>query len=762
MNLDAERPRLASSFVLPIVIFIATTALYSYVIFHVLVPSHFVKYTLAAQQYAAGKLPHERLLDYSPLYFQVNLFLVRHSTSPVIALQGIQISLVGISAVLLFLFLSRFFRMAIALTGTAAFILNRTLMAYTAVFEPEPFLLVWMLAAVYLAYRPSRISHAVAGLFFGLALLTRPNFSPVLLVIPLHFLFQQSNRRSALLSALSFAGPVLGCLILLWIRNTAILGYFSPFVMNPGTAIFEGNNPLSWGQGAVYPALVSDLNSTFPEEADYQHETYRMVARAAAGKNLTLPEVNSYWIQKASHFIRDYPMHSLRLFGLKVFHIFHEYQWHDLANAYWYEESIQQSLIPIVPFAFISAPALFGLIIKLKESRKFLLLYAVFFCQLAFMTVIYVHARHRIAILPLFIFFGCTALQFLAQRRKHLLLLIAIAPLWLLLHVQTDLMHEETHLWKTLRMSSRLRDEVYQLRAAGDWERAAGAAALALAYAPWQFESGRPANLPYREDGYASAALRMARNPFDFSSRFDRGILLMDAGKPAEAQQIFQQLIAENHTFKREHLGPSEPRYYLGLIAELQHDSPKALQWFREGLQHSPGDPYLLSHLFAITGRQEYRQLIFRYFDDLDAEFYLGRSFLKAGKHSEAVSSFTKVVKQLPRIRKIYFYLAAALSADGRNVEAAEWYGKAMAMRPEPVAMEPEMIGIFRTLANEEPGDAFAAYRLGVVLRQFGHYDEALQFQTAALKSDPANRHIQQELKALQDFMNRQHPKTPS
>src|SRR4029079_2565156 len=112
-----------------------------------------------------------------------------------------------------FLLLSRFFRRSIAIAGTIAFILNRTLMAYAAILEPEPFLLFFLIASLFFAYRERTASHFVAGIFFALGILTRPNFLPILAVIPFHFLFQQPNRRKALISTMSFLLPVFIALI---------------------------------------------------------------------------------------------------------------------------------------------------------------------------------------------------------------------------------------------------------------------------------------------------------------------------------------------------------------------------------------------------------------------------------------------------------------------------------------------------------------------------------------------------------------------
>lgn len=164
-----------------------------------------------------------------------------------------------------------------------------------------------------------------------------------------------------------------------------------------------------------------------------------------------------------------------------------------------------------------------------------------------------------------------------------------------------------------------------------------------------------------------------------------------------------------------------------------------------------PGDPSILAHLTALTGSSKYRDKLFRYFDDIDAHFYLGKAFLENKAPAKAAENFLYVSSRLPEFRRGLIYLAAALGEAGEYDEAARKYKEAISMAPEPVMSEKEIIAIFRKLSEQAPNDAERLYDFGVVLRQFGYHAQALQVQKEGLKLDASNLRIKQEV----DFLER-------
>ena len=727
-----------------LVVGISSILIHSFVLYQI--PSfQLVKYWHAAELFLQNKLIGERILDFSPLYLYFHVLLIELKASAAILLL-IHIVCVAVSAALLYQILCRYFRTTVAIAGIAAFILDRSLMVYTHTSEPEPVVLLLIVAATYLASLQTAKTALWGGVCFGLGILTRPNFVPVLLAAPFFYKLNSSDtswRKKTLL----FLLPAVVCLVGLWIRNAAIVGYFSPFVMNPGTALYEGNNPNSWGMSSVYPPVLNQLSDEYARQPDYHHQLYRDFARRITGRNLTLPEVNSYWTGKSIHFLIDHPSRTVSLLATKILHFFHAFQWHDLANAYSAEKEIKRTWLLATPFALVSALALLGLIVLSSQWKRYLIFYAVFFSQFFFMLSIYVSARQRISILFLFVLFACGAVEFIIAKKK-LWLLIPAALLFLPLFMRTDLMREEVHLWENIRQSNRRLADAYRFRDQGKLQDAARSSALALAIAPWFLDSRRPANLPFGKDGYEQTAVTFSRAD-DPALLMDKAVLLIEANKIGDARRILNELHQAGYQPKRDDYQSSELRFYVGRCELKNNERQQAIATLLEAIQNSPGDPSSLAYLAALTERNEYKQQLLRYFDEIDAAFFLGKAYLETSKPAAAVQQFRYVTTMLPEFRKGFIYLAAALSESGEYPEAAKHYRRAMAMRADPVFMEKEILKLFAELARKEES-SISYYSYGFVLRQFGHFREALEQQQKAIALDQANQAIQEEIRKLQ------------
>jgi tetratricopeptide (TPR) repeat protein len=703
--------------------------------------------------YLNEELPKERLCDFSPLYLYMHIVLQKIFPSTDVIVQWLQIVLLGFSSVLLFYLLFEFFQLLVALFGTVAFILNYSVVIYTQVFEPEPLLIFFLLGFVFFAARSRFVSHGIAGFFFGLSFLTRPNFLAVLVAVPFYFYFRQGKKkRKCLISTALFLAPVLLCIGILSGRNAVILKNISPMTMNPGTVFFEGNNPNSWGMSSMYPPLIEELSGQYPEQPDYQHELYRMFARRIAGRNLSVPEVNSYWASRAKNFITDHPMRFVRLLGKKLLHFFHAYEWHDLLNTYWNGKKLRRGWIPTIPFALISAMALFGMLIQRTEWKRSLLFYIIFFCQFILMLVAYVSSRQRVAVIFIFVFFACSTLQYLIKSRKRLWVLPLLALFCLLLYVHTDFMREEDHLWESTRASRQFLRASFQNRGEGHFNEAARLSAMAAAAAPWSIDSRRLTNLSFGTAGFVESALRVVF-PQTASRRFDRAALYIEAGKADEAAKIIQQLIDEGHEFKRDYYQSSEPYFYLGRTAAIRENRKQSVELLQKALERTPGDPSVLAHLSALTGRSEYRDKLFRYFDDISAHFYLGRAHLKNKMPAEAVDNFLYVTRKIPEFRRGHIYLAAALGEAGRYEEAARKYIEGMSLAAEPVMLEEEIISVFQKLSEQSQNDVDRLYDYGVVLRQFGFHSQALRVQREGQVLDASNPRTKQEIASLEKIL---------
>lgn len=688
-------------------------------------PQQFAKYPQAAAHYLAQTLPPERLLDFSPfyLYLHVGQQALFPAADGVILL--LQLAAVSCSAALLLLLLQRFVSLSIALLGVVAFVFSPSMMVYSSILEPEAFLVAFLLGLLYFVSLEGWRSRLLAGLFLALALAIRPSVLPLLLLLPLYLRITLGRRRWLIPGALVLT-PALFLLLLLGVRNGAATGDYSPLGMNPGFVFFEGNNPLSTGKSAVYPPIVGELKNELGDQPDNPHMTYRLLAERGCGQKLTSTAANRYWRQKALNFIADEPGHFAALLLKKGHFLLHSFARHDLFPAYAFAQRLRGAAIPALPFALLALLALGGMVLARRDWRRLFLLYGLLVSQTAIILLFYVSERQRLALLPAVIVFAAIAgeklLTLPGQRRIGACL--GIAALTLLLSWPGDLMREEEHLWTAYNNSDQAWAEALREREAGRFAAAAQAAVRGYAAAPWLRDYARPEVLPFARPDFVGEALATLRGGKETpSQRFDRAQLLLAAGKLSEAKVLLQSLQGEGVRFDRVYLQSSQPDYYLAEIAWREGDGERAIALLNAGLTAAPGDPFILARLGALTGREEYRQQIVRYYGEIDASFLLGMAEQQVGKGREAVLDLAATSRLLPELRRARIYQAAALGAAGKQAQGAQLYLEATATARDPVLLEGEIVPIFAALAAD--GDPPALYRYGLILAQYGRLDEA-------------------------------------
>ncbi len=705
----------------------------------------FAKYQVAARQHAEGKISLERLLDYSPLYLYLNSFARKFFSNPYTFLLWFHVFLAACSSVFLFLLLRRFFSLFLALLGTAVFITSKSVILYTRALEPEPLSMFLLLGALYFVTGATGRSHFFAGVFLGLSVLTRSNFFPLLVVVPFYFLLYRrlgdNSRKGArkkkqdleqrphwLTSTLLFLCPALLLTGILVVRNSLLTGSFTIFSMNPGPVFFEGNNPNSWGESATYPPLVKDFAGQFPGQSDYEHEVYRYFARRIHERRLSVPEVNAFWRGKGLNFIVDHPMFWLKRVMAKINFIFNNHRRHDLSNVYWNDRGLMERFF-FLPFAVVSGFALVGMLVSVRRWREWLLIYAALFLQFAAMVVFYVSDRQRVVIISLMIFFAAAFLDWAVSQGRSLyrgkgelaiiLLLFLVIPLFI---IKNDVMSDEDHQWERYRLSTRAMRDAVRARKDGRLDWALEKNVLSAAYAPWLLESRRLSGIDFGAPGFNNRVLaRAARmEPETPSGLFDLGVLLLENGKLPQAKQMFSGLAEGGYVFNRQYSQSSIPGYYLARVFDLEGDKQTARKLLESALERNPGDPWVLAYLALLTGNAEYEDKLVRYFDKIDARFFMGREYLKAGKYGDAVACFSDVTRMLPVYRRGYVYLALAYGGVGDVVRGVEAYRKALALGREPLSHEKEILQLFRGYVAREPGDGERQKLLQTVTALFG------------------------------------------
>ena len=379
----------------------------------------------------------------------VHIIAQKYLSHPNEAILWFQFILTAGSAVLLYLLLRLSFSTWIAIAGAMAFAINRSIVVYSSVFEPEVLLIFFLLGFLVSLMQKSRFWTSVSGVFFCLILLLRLNLFPVALIVPLYFYLNGERNKILVQRIILFIVPVFLALIVLAARNYSITGTFSPVTMDPGCVFYEGNNPNANGWHVVYPPMVEFIAIEIPHEVDRGHIVYRLIPRRISGRNISIPEVNSYWANKAFNFIADHPIYWNKLVLRKLYSTFNTIRFHDIDQVSANDHSLQKNKIPTVPFGLISAMAIIGLLLSLRFWRERLVFYAMFICQICVMIITYASDRQRISIIALFIFFAAAMLYELTGKnlsvRQKMMALAAVLVLFVFFSMKSDRIEEDLY-----------------------------------------------------------------------------------------------------------------------------------------------------------------------------------------------------------------------------------------------------------------------------------------------------------------------------
>lgn len=661
-----------------------------------LVPTgRFLKYPLAAQRWLAGELDVERWIDFSPLLFHVAVIAERIGDSAVL-LPWAQSLLVGVSCGLTFLILEPRFGRPAAVASASVLALDRDLVLYGRLVEPEVWLLSLLLAALVCL---DRHRHLAAGMALALGVAVRPTVLPLALLVPVWLALrpephsqpgkESRTRRRWVRQGAVVLAPCLVMLVAMAWRAEHATGSWRTPSMNPGTVFFEGNQPASRGVSAEYPpavrALATERGLSGSRVPDPAHVDYRRVARAER-PDASVAEVNDFWLRKALVFVADEPATALRRTAAKLVYAFHGFAWHDVPEAWRYD--LRLPPLPHLPFGALASLALLGMAIELGRWRHSLLLYALVGCQLAVMLVFYVSARQRLILLPALVYFAAAAVGYLFDRtilvRRRRLAGALAAALCLALLLPTDSMRAETHRRQSWLRGQSVQKALGQAVAAGDAHAAARWGERLVAIAGRHLDGLRP---PGASTARAAAELAevLASGTLDAVAarevRIDAAWLWLDAGRPAEALAV----LATSSD------GSAPASWVRARALALGSDRDRALRVLDAAIARHPGHLELLAEWHAIQDSplDAASTSLERYWSRTDAGRALGFACFAHGRSDSARRALAPVVEAFPELRAEAIRLAIADAESGELERGAERLVAAYASRPLPV-VEPD------------------------------------------------------------------------
>ena len=207
----------------------------------------------------------------------------------------------------------------------------------------------------------------------------------------------------------------------------------------------------------------------------------------------------------------------------------------------------------------------------------------------------------------------------------------------------------------------------------------------------------------------------LAGSPGDVDLRMKLALLLLRAGRFADAESESRRVIA---------LNPNHPgaHHILGVARGMQGAMAEAERSLRESLKLNPNDPEANRNLGAIlsrVGRREEAVASFRTalaLRPIDAQtlMLLGASLADAQDAPEAVVLLSQAVRIDPRSAEAWNNLGSALMEVGRLDEAEQAFGKALELQPNHTFVH---VNLGTTLKLQgRPRESLACYDLALML----------------------------------------------
>lgn len=289
------------------------------------------------------------------------------------------------------------FNRAVGLVAAALFAFYGPLIFFNACFAqvalsiPLFALAVFVLLKATTTPRHSYWLLALAGLFTGLAALSRPTFLFLVPIAALWWLIQRVPFKRLLWQTALYAAVVFLFTLPATLHNWRTAGRFSPTPITGWEVLFLGNNPIAEGMGTLDHVLYTYI--------DVPGERYLQSVIKESGTSFTL------YRDEALKFITTQPQAWLRLMGRKSYMLLWERD-ERLISPYFVHNFNSAPLLRYLPFTWRSVflGAVLGLLlVKHKHRSLFVMLLGVL---ILFTLVFHIQYRFRLLLVPLVLLYA--------------------------------------------------------------------------------------------------------------------------------------------------------------------------------------------------------------------------------------------------------------------------------------------------------------------------------------------------------------------
>jgi len=541
----------------------------------------FTKYDVSATRSLEGRLDVVRRNDLSPGY----LFLMECAKRAGLGLRvvrNLQLVALGASAILLALLAYRLAGVLAAGLAAALLLLSKGPVICASDLEPETFMLLFAVLALWLAMQRHWMAQLACGLSLAMVCALRPTGILLVAIIVIWRWSADEPPRMRRTAGLLIAAPALAFLIAYGAANAQRTG--SASWMNPGTVFFEGWNSVATGYGSGYPRAIMHLTWALAErdaEPDAAHEAYRAVATVAGQGERNVRGTNSYWRTLAVRQMLESPGRALRLASHKFYFALHGFEAYDTEAMIRRHRDLRGLWIP---FGILGALTIVTSCSSTSRDEWMLRLSAL--VLLVPLLVFYVTARQRNVLVPVVVLLASTGIartvDSWARSRVRFVALACLAILLsLCLTMRTAAQREEDYAWTAQMAASEHVRRGMAAHRAGDLAEAREHAGLAGTYL-----SGR--ELPVGRELLREAAERELRWQQPPERRFDLAIALLQAGAGQRAEEILVALDHEGYVPRRPQ-ATSSLSFYRALAKLRQSPSADVRDLLARAEKEAPG-----------------------------------------------------------------------------------------------------------------------------------------------------------------------------
>ncbi|HEX7152679.1 MAG TPA: hypothetical protein VF618_14410 [Thermoanaerobaculia bacterium] len=605
----------------------------------------FTKYVVFADGILKGEPPRARIGDVSPAYLWT-IVLFRALGASLHAIRDAQIIALSLAALFCALAAKRLGGWPAAIAAAVLILANRAVFVTATELEPET--LILLLNAIAIAALIAWDKPWLAGLFVGLSTVARPTALGTIVLIALWLvwrarsepmgLMRPMGRMGRLRPALSFVGVALLPVLTILLVNRNLTGDF--IIMQPGTHVYEGNNPLATAAAGVMPRIVADMNVE-NDEPDYLHVAYRIVAARATGQPAIDAKLsNQFWSRKAFAYMRTWPADALELFGWKAILAVHHYDIYDLITTK--RKAVELARYPAIPFGVAFVLALAALVLR-ERKRDLLPVFLFAAATLAALVLFNVSSRQREALLAPLVILGAVGVAEIVRTKieRALLAFGAVVIGSMLLGIEGPPMREDAYNWWSSLQASALYDAAVKARASGDPPQAATLAATSSI-----FRTAEPPLVSPPTLRAASLQLLQTLDDDDEPRRFDVAIALQKAGAWSESNAVLRTL--ESYEPRRENRAVSSVSYYRARAALHLGAPPQVIGAFLDAaVTEAPGDPHILA-LRAVRGDAESLAHLNAVHDPFTRDWVLAHAHRDLGHEPQARALLQGVATKIP------------------------------------------------------------------------------------------------------------------